>query len=149
MASTGTPTSVGNDPRLFAEARGRRNISRTEVHRWQERLDYEAGLLDPVPVTVAVPERARPALRQLADSLALFLGLRERGGGFPATEPFTFARADPKSGEKGFAEAWSGLSSEEVRHGLRELERHGSIERAGMSERAILWRIVADGEPEW
>ncbi len=135
-------TSMGNDPRAFAAKFGRHGISRTEVHRWHERLDYEAGLLVPVPVIVTVPDRAGPALRKLADAIALLIGLRAASGGYAVTEPFTFARADPKSGEVGFAEAWSGLSNEQVRGGLRALKNCGAIENTGTTlGRAILWRI--------
>ena len=136
-------TSVGNDARAFAERFGRRGISRTEVHRWQERLEYEAELLDPVSVAVLVPERAGPALLQLARSIELLVGLRAARGGFAVTEPFTFARANPESGEVGFAEAWSGLKGEQVRHGMQALRRFSSIEDIGARcGRAILWRIV-------
>ena len=145
VASVGNEdsTAVGNDARALGERFGRRGISRTEVQRWQDRLEYEARLLDPVPVTVAVPERAGPALRQLASSIELLVGLRAGRGGYAATEPFTFARANPASGEVGFAEAWSGLSGEQVRHGMQTLRRFGSIEDTGARcGRAILWRIV-------
>jgi hypothetical protein len=112
-----------------------RRISATEAQRWRDRLDYEADLLKPVGLSIMLRDEVSAAARQLAFGQLLYLGLRAaRPGGFAPTEPFTFARE--------FAMAWTGLTSDQVRHGTRELRQSGiataTAERVG---RALLWRM--------
>ncbi len=108
--------------------------------RWGELLDYSAGVLEPTPVEVTAPERCGGTVARVAQHIALYVGLRDAGGGFGTGEPFTFARD--------FAMEYCGVSNMGARRAMSALEKHGSIERTGDVEvwgppgrRAILWRL--------
>jgi hypothetical protein len=109
-------------------------------HRWKDRLDLAAGLLSPVPVTVAVPDWAPVHVRLVARSLALTLGLREAGGGFGVRHATTFVRS--------FICDTTGVTDDQARQALDVLERHGSIRRKndpvpikGRRRPATLWEV--------
>lgn len=107
--------------------------------RWGELLDYSAGVLEPTPVEVAAPETCGGTVARVAHHIALYVGLRDAGGGYGTGEPFTFARE--------FAMDYCGVSNTGARRAMGTLEKHGSIERTGDTvevwggHRAILWRL--------
>jgi hypothetical protein len=106
--------------------------------RWFDRLSHEAGVLEPTPVHVAVPEACGGTVARVAQHIALYVGLRDAGGGLGTREPFAFARE--------FAMAYCGISNMGARRAMGALEKHGSIKRTGDVEvwgdrRAILWRL--------
>jgi hypothetical protein len=110
-----------------------RRLSAPEASRWLDRLDYEAGLLEPVPVPIAVVVPESQAAREIAGGIQLYLGLRAARGGFPPTEPYTFARR--------FAMAWCGLTNAQAMHGTGELIQGGFMEWTGEKiGRAKVWR---------
>jgi hypothetical protein len=109
-----------------------RHLSGVEAARWRERLDCEAGLREPIPLDVKLPEPCPKSARVLIEHMCLFVGLRDVR--FPADEPFVFAYC--------FAQAYAGLSGDQVREGKDWLERAGAIRRAGEHGRSILWQIA-------
>lgn len=112
-----------------------RAISPTEAQRWRDRLDYEAGLLEPVGVVIELPDDCGPSARRVSRGVALYLGTRARRGGFGPDEPFTFARR--------FCMAWCGLTNDQARDGVTELERRGVTARTGEKiAGAILWQLA-------
>jgi hypothetical protein len=134
------PSSTSYDlPRVRAfRAYGRVcSLSRPLAARWQERLDYEAGLLEPEP-TPELPELSETG-RLVGEGLRLFLGLRRgprsRGGSaWTQDAPFTFSRA--------FVMAWCQVTSDQAWRGMNELETTGYIVRTGRHhDRAIAWQV--------
>ena len=107
--------------------------------RWFDLLSYRAGVLEPMAVEIAVPAACGATVARVAAHIALFLGLREAGGGYGPGEPFTFARE--------FVVAYCGVSNMGARRAMAALEKHASIERTGETvevwggQRAILWRL--------
>jgi hypothetical protein len=124
------------EARAFIAYGGERPLSPTECARWHERLDFEAGLLMPIPLPVELPEPCPGAARTVAGWMRVFVGLRNAR--FPLDEPFVFARE--------FASAYCGLSTDMVRAAMSWLERAGVISRAGTHGLAILWRLAAQDE---
>lgn len=112
--------------------------------RWFERLSYEAGVLEPTPVQVAIPMRASEPTIAVAESIALYLGLRDAGGGYALDQPFTFSR------RFGMEYCDRELSKDEMRNAMRSLEQNGSITRVGTVQchgsphPAIEWRLASD-----
>jgi len=123
--------------RAFIAYGQQRSISRVEAARWRERLDFEAHLRYPTPLRVEVPDPCPQAAGIVVAKMQLFVGLRDRR--FPPHEPFPFARD--------FAMAYTGLTSDRVRGAIDWLERAQVIKRAGMSVRAITWRLAAQPPP--
>jgi hypothetical protein len=108
--------------------------------RWFDLLSHEAGLLQPTPVQVTAPRRCGDTTAHVAERIALFLGLRDAGGGHGPHEPFTFARD--------FVMAYCGIGTMQARRAMGALEAGGSIVRAGdvavwgpPGRKAILWRL--------
>jgi hypothetical protein len=87
-----------------------KRISKLEAARWRERLDHEAGLLEPKPVTLSLPDAMSDGTRRVGQGLRLFLGLRDRRWG---DQPFTWAR--------GFVMAWCGVTDQQARDAVYEL----------------------------
>jgi hypothetical protein len=110
-----------------------RSLSPLECARWRERLDFEAGLLMPVPLVVELPEPCPESARIVAGWMRVFVGLRDAR--FAKQEPFVFARE--------FAPAYCGLSVDMVRAAMSWLQRAGVIRRAGTHGRAFLWKLAA------
>lgn len=120
----------------FAGSRDRWGVGRVEVSRWGERLDYEAGLREPYLVDLRLPDHTPRSARGVAHGIALMLGLR--GDRWVNRDVFTFARD--------FAVAYTGLTSEQVKRGMRWLERNGIICRADtirvdQVRNLIVWRL--------
>jgi len=122
--------------RAFAAyGRVRHGLSPVQIARWRERLDYEAGLLVPRPVSALelLPPDAPDALRRVAAGWALLVGLRDMGRW--GDEPFTFARE--------FVMAYCEVTDRQAGHSVRRLERLGVMRRAPTqtegSRQPILW----------
>jgi hypothetical protein len=109
-----------------------RPISRLECARWRERLDFEAGLRQPIAIEIQLPADCLENDRILASSMRIFLGLRSER--FPRTEPFVFARD--------FAAAYSGLTVDEARLAKDRLSRAGVIRQVGKHGRSALWMLA-------
>jgi hypothetical protein len=116
--------------RAFQGYRETRAISRTQSARWRERLEYEAGLLARGPIPAGLPASAPAALRKVADGWALLVGLRDPPKW--RNEPFVFARP--------FVMAWCGVTDEQARRAVRQLEDLRILRRVGSQKGAILWR---------
>ncbi len=148
------PKAIGlADLRARIAGRGER-LSAIERVRWRERLDYDAGLLEPIPLDVRLPEPCTSAAGLIvAKYMALFVGLRQgRGEDFLPDQPFTFA--------KPFGVAYCDeLTAEHVREGKDYLERNGVINRVDEearidprtgrsdSRKAVLWKLAAQDNP--
>jgi len=101
--------------------------------RWSERLDFDAWLRWPVPLEVDLPEPCPRPARELAEWMAVFVGLRDAR--WPLDEPFVFGHA--------FAQAYTGLTADRVKAGKSWLERARVLHRRGTHGRAILWILEA------
>jgi len=107
-----------------------RHISNVEAARWRERLQYEAGLLlDRGPAPIPLPERCSEATRRVGEAWRLLVGLRDPMWG---AEPFTYARE--------FVAAYAGVTEEQARRAVDELEEFGSIIRTGEKNGLALLR---------
>lgn len=117
-----------------------RHIGRYEEARWGELMDHLAGLVVPAHVPIDIPD-APPEAAALAPALLRLVGLRTK---WALSHPFTFSRGwQPEDGplEPGFGSAYSGLSPDAIRRGLRCLEKDLEwIERVGQG-RPIQWRL--------
>jgi hypothetical protein len=103
-------------------------LSGTQLARWRERLLFEADLLSPTRSLIELPEHSSESLRCVARGWQLLVGLRHERW---EDDPFTFARS--------FVVAWCGVSDEQAKSGVRELERLGCMRRVGVLNRCILW----------
>ena len=106
--------------------------------RWFERLDHAAGLLEPTPVELSLPDECGDTVRKVAEHIALFLGLRAASGGYPIDAPFTFARS--------FVIDYCGVNGKQAQMAMDTLRDLGVIERVDTvavhgGRRAILWRL--------
>jgi len=109
-----------------------------EFARWRDRLNFEAGLRPDVeddPVSVWVPDNAKPAVLHVARGLSLFLGLREPQ--WDRHSEFVFAKT--------FGAAYCGMPEMQFRHARDALKRAGSIHavgkrRVGIHD-AIEWQL--------
>ena len=108
-------------------------LGRTEVARWSERLDYDAGLVVPRAVDHELPGEVSSTALAVAEGVLLLLALRdERWAG----QGFTFSR--------GFAMAWCGVSEHAARQGIEELRGSGFLAVDGMQGRALLYRLPGE-----
>jgi hypothetical protein len=112
-----------------------RPISDVEAARWHDRLEYEAGLRKPLSAPFALsPDRSEP-LRKVARALWLLVTLRdERWDG----QPFFFTRR--------FVMASAGVTSDQARRCVRQLEELGVLKRVGRRRmaggyEAIVWQL--------
>lgn len=111
-----------------------RHLSVPEASRWLERLDYEAGLLEPAPIELEVPENVSATAQEIARGIRLYLGLRAARGGFAPAEPYTFARK--------FTMAYCDVSDDQARDGMRQLRGCGFVKWTGDKVgRALVWRL--------
>lgn len=109
----------------------------TEVSRWAERLDFEAGLLTERAVPIVIPEGLSPAAHSVAGGVRLLLALRDTT--VWKDETFTFARR--------FCRAWCGLADSEARAGVEELRSRRVLVRTGVAKRrAITYRLGREHE---
>jgi hypothetical protein len=147
---TRTPAALPGLPHAYALAayaaagNHQPNVSDTELARWSDRLEHEAGLSDRSPLDVPVPDDAPMSARLLAPVIGQLVGLRDPERWSYGRDMFTFSRGMQEEGQPfvpGFGPAYSGLSQETVRRGLRALEAIGHIERAGKIGPATLWRL--------
>jgi hypothetical protein len=111
-----------------------------QLVRWGERLDYEAGLLDLLPLDVRLPMPTPKCAAILSDYMQLLVGLRRgRGEDFLLDEPFVFTGR--------FAEAYSSLSADQIREGKAWLRDSDVIYRVDEAERKhrtpIRWKFAA------
>jgi CRP-like cAMP-binding protein len=92
-------------------------LSAQSASRWYDRLFYDAGLINPVPVPMPrLPARATREARRVAAGFKLLLGLRWlHDPGEPA--PFTFK----------FIAAWCGVTQMAARRALGELVKCGIV----------------------
>ena len=105
-------------------------LGQTEVARWLERLDHEAGLRACRPVHHELPPGLSPVAVAVARGALLLLGLRdERWQG----QGFVYARR--------FVGAWIGLSEDAARSGLGELVDTGFLAVIGTQRRAYLYQL--------
>lgn len=134
----GLPHGIGlGEVRAMLAYGSERRISNLEAARWRERLDFEAGLRFPGPLAVELPEPHPAAAGKAAGGMSLFVGLRDPRF-FPLGEPFVFAYD--------FAQAYCGLTGDQVRSAKEWLERHEVIYRVAKHGRAILWKLAAQDE---
>lgn len=109
-------------------------LSGVEAARWRERLDHDAGLLDPRPVPFTIPSGLSAGGLAVAEGWRLLVGLRDQRFG---DSPFVFARK--------FVAAWCGVSEQQARDGVEEIKRHALLVAVpGQSGRAKLWRPGSD-----
>lgn len=126
--------------RAFIAYGGERHLSKLEAARWRERLDYEAGLRYPIRLDVQLPEPCPKAAQIVAGEMRKFVGLRDSR--FPAGESFVFADK--------FAQAYCGLTGDQIRSAKDWLKRAGVIHAVGKHGRAILWKLAAqDASPAY
>lgn len=93
-----------------------RLMSTVESPRWFERLEYDAGLKQPLPVSFSLPDDLPDYVYTYADGIRLFVGLRDpRWDG----EPFVLGRP--------FWTAYTGLSDRKVRYSIDALSRAGVL----------------------
>ena len=85
----------------------------TEVSRWAEFLDHQAGLRTPRRVPIWLPADLPETAGLVGEAIRLHLGLRDESRW--GTQPFTFA--------KRFCQARTGLTAARARAGLMELRR--------------------------
>ena len=114
-----------------------RDISNIEAARWRERLAYEAGLDQPRAVP-ELPSDLSPLARRVGEGLLLFVGLRNDE--MWDEQPFVFARR--------FATAYCGVTEDEARRGVEELERKGVVRRCGKVGRPIRWVLGSWPDPD-
>lgn len=105
--------------------------------RWNDLLDYEAGLVKPVAVPMKGTDGLDPTTQRVAQRLRLFLGLR---GAAWRGQPFTFARS--------FVIAYCRVTNGEARRAMRVMEASGVIRRYGLTQpyAPILWTL-GNGKP--
>lgn len=108
--------SMGLNEVRAAQA-GRPRITGLEAARWNERLDYEAGLRKPRAVALTVPDDASRAAKAIGHGLELYLGLRDER--FSKYEPFVFSHA--------FRMSYCDVTAEASRRGMDELRARGLI----------------------
>lgn len=133
----------------LAEVRGylaygeARHLSAAEAARWNDRLDFEAGVREPIPFGGELPDGIGKSARIVLEHLWQLVGLRELPTDgerrFAFAEPFVFARR--------FAIAYTGLDNESVRYAMEWLEAREVIYRVGKSGHAILWKLAAQDRP--
>jgi hypothetical protein len=119
--------------RAFIAYGSHRHLSGVEAARWRELLDFEARLRTPLSLDVELPVQCPKSAQIVAGKMALLVGLRDRC--FPFDEPFPFAFE--------FAQAYCGLTGDQVRAGKDWLERGRVAYRVGTSGKAILWKLAA------
>lgn len=126
------PYGDKRDEQLAGAWRSIRLPGRTEVSRWAERLDWEAGLLEERPVPIVIPDDLSPAAQKALEGVRLLLALRSQTAWIDET--FTFARR--------FCRAWCGLTDSEARAGVEELRARRVLVRTGAARRgAITYRL--------
>jgi len=106
-----------------------KRISSLEAARWRERLDHEAGLLEPRTVTLELPDAMSNSTRRVAVGLRLYLGLRDKRWG---DQPFTWARE--------FVMAYCEVTDQQAREAVFRLRRADVLRPTGEKRgRAILY----------
>lgn len=96
-------------------------LSPSSQRRWWDRLFWEAGLLDVAPAALpSLPSDADEVLRRVAQGFAILVALQAQRD---PDEPVVFARH--------FAAAWCGVSEQQARRAIIELQRRGVIEKVG------------------
>lgn len=106
-------------------------IGQTEVARWAELLDYEAGLVTPEKVEHELPHGLSDAATAVARGALLLLALRDdrwAGQGFVMSRRFTVA--------------WCGISEYAAQRGLRELRDAGWLVLDGTQKRAHRYQLT-------
>jgi hypothetical protein len=128
----------------FGYGRARSDLSATEIQKWRDRLEWEAGLRDwdaAMNYVRAAKEHLPPVCPRPAHAvafhMALLIALRDPLI-WPADVPVVFARD--------FATAYCQRTPDEIRSATRYLERIGYMRRAQDSERPrqpIQWMLAA------
>jgi hypothetical protein len=128
-----------------AVGRCRFRIGNIEPSRWWERLLYEAGLSQPAPVSMPLPDACTDHARIMACELQVLIGLRNS---LWNGQPFPFARD--------FSMAWTGLNERRARAARDELECVGVLKAVARppkgSRKPILWVLpgaVVHSEASW
>jgi hypothetical protein len=116
-----------------------RGLTGVEMARWRERLHHDSGLLAPRP-TPDLPSGLSASGVAVGEGWRLLVGLRGllREEQWCHSEPFKFARD--------FVMAWCGVSNEQAKVGVRELERVGVLVRV---KRTYAVREPIDFCPGW
>lgn len=105
-------------------------LGRTEIARWNDLLNYEAGISTRGPLERRLRVDLSPDAAAVARGALLLVGLRDgRWDG----EPFVLGRR--------FAAAWCGLTEHTARFAIEELLALGFLEKVGRSGRCNLLRI--------
>ncbi len=113
-----------------------RNIGPLEIVHWAERRDFEAGLREPIPLDVSLPDDCPASAKVVAARMCELVGLRDAR--WDLTEPFTFAHE--------FAQAYCGLTPDRVRSAKDFLERAGVTyrpEQVRHYRAPVLWKLRA------
>lgn len=127
-----------------------RNLRAVEAARWNDRLDRDAGVRVPILIDGELPNGIGKSACIVLEHMWLLVGLRELPEPgedpprrFPLTEPFTFARP--------FGPAYTGLTDDAFRHGMRSLKDSGVIYPVNERERKhlhpIQWKLAAQDGP--
>ncbi len=122
-----------------------RRLSAQELSRWLERVDWEAGLRHQIPLDLRLPGNCPRSARDLAESMALFVGLRDLDH-FRLSDPFVWAtHATTEAGRRqvGFGPAYATRSIDQILEGRKWLEGNSVLRRAGKCGRAIEWKLAA------
>jgi hypothetical protein len=139
----GYPRSFGlAEVRAFLAYGDVRTISDTAAARWRDRLEYDAGLRGPLGVNVVLPPDSSDSLEKVAMGLRRLVGLRDPE--IWSGKPFLYTRS--------FVVAWAGVSSDQARRGVRQLEQLGVIKRVGRRRvdggfEAIEWQLGDGWQP--
>jgi len=98
---------------------GRR--SNVEIATWLRRLLYDAGCLEPIPISLPdLPSETRAHVRIARAGFELLVGLRWLDGEHQPL-PFTVR----------FCRAWCGLTQRPAQLAIKELQRLGVVEQVG------------------